>query len=144
MSVEQPASSLAGAEAGGTYTVRQIVFELLRSHCAELGVLAGDRVSCRAESVADVLIETRAGQVVPCGRELARFVQVVPARAVGRPVVVVPALSHGTDAPDVVHGVHGVHGAHGADAVHELRRTDGANGARAARGPDFVVRLDDE
>jgi hypothetical protein len=68
---------LADIEPSETVTVRQILFDGLRSHCAGLGVHEGDRLSIREDPASAVLlVRNPDGRFVPCPEELARFVQV--------------------------------------------------------------------
>ena len=64
--------SLAQGEAA---TVARILFDSLRSHCAERGIREGERVIGAASDPESVLVDTPSG-AVPCERRYARFVQV--------------------------------------------------------------------
>lgn len=70
------ARSLESLGEGEVATVERILFESLRSHCAQRGIREGQRVSGAAgEPGASVLVATTSG-AVPCERRYARFVQV--------------------------------------------------------------------
>ncbi len=68
--------SLAFVNAGDTVTVERIVFDAIRHRCRELGVGEGTRLSCRTTDRDHVVLETAAGQAIPCARDLARFIEI--------------------------------------------------------------------
>ncbi len=78
------AHSLAEVAPDEVVIVRRILFECLESHCAELGVREGDRLSVVGESPYSVvggdtpalLFRTPDGRLVRCPPELARFIEV--------------------------------------------------------------------
>lgn len=72
----RPVRSLAGIGPGETVVVRCILFDSLRSLCAELDLREGDIVSCRTATPAQLLLETANGQGITLHRDLARFIQV--------------------------------------------------------------------
>jgi hypothetical protein len=71
-----PVRSLAAARAGEAVLIRRILFDALRTLCADLGVLEGDVVSCRAGTATHLVLRTSAGRTIPLDREWARFIQV--------------------------------------------------------------------
>ena len=71
----QHTRSLENLAQGEVATVAQILFDSLRSHCAQRGIREGARVSGGTGSAESVLVETTSG-TVPCERRYARFVQV--------------------------------------------------------------------
>ncbi len=78
------AHSLAEVAPKEVVTVRRIFFDCLETHCAELGVREGDRLSVVGENPFTVvggdapalLFRTPDGQLVRCPPGLARFVEV--------------------------------------------------------------------
>ena len=78
------AHSLAEIAPDEVVTVHRILFECLESHCAELGVREGDRLSAVGEhpfsvvggDIRALLFRTPDGQLVRCPPELARFIEV--------------------------------------------------------------------
>ncbi len=80
----EPARSLESLAAGEIATIRRILFDGLRSHCAERGLREGERVSGATGDAEAVVVQTAAG-AIPCERRYARFIQVTSgAEAAGR------------------------------------------------------------
>lgn len=71
-----PVRSLASARAGEVVIIRRILFDTLRSLCADLGVFEGDVVSCRAGTATHLVLRTVTGRTVPLDREWTRFIQI--------------------------------------------------------------------
>jgi hypothetical protein len=69
--------SLAATRSGQTVEVRRILFEGLREHCSDLGIHEGDVVRCRADTPAQLILETPHGRTVALQRDWARFIEVV-------------------------------------------------------------------
>lgn len=82
--MEPATHSLAEIAPDEVVTVSRILFECLESHCAELGVREGARLSVVGERPVSVvggdtpamLFRTPEGQLVRCPPELARFIEV--------------------------------------------------------------------
>lgn len=72
----RPVRSLAAIGPGETVVVRCILFDSLRSLCAELDLREGDIVSCRATTPTQLLLEKPNGQGITLRRDRARFIQV--------------------------------------------------------------------
>ncbi len=76
----KPPRTLESLAQGEVATIRQILFDGLRSHCAERGLREGQRVSAVAADVDSVVVDTASG-AIPCERRYARFIQVTPGSA---------------------------------------------------------------
>lgn len=82
--MKSAAHSLADVAPDEVVTVSRIFFECLESHCAELGVREGDRLSVVRQHPLGVLrgdtpgllFRTPDGRLVRCPPELARFIEV--------------------------------------------------------------------
>lgn len=79
-----PVHSLAAARAGDVVVIRRILFGALRALCADLGLLEGDVVFCRAGTATHLVLRTAKDRTIPLDRDWARFIQVSSQR---RPVV---------------------------------------------------------
>jgi len=84
-------------------TVRRILFECLQTHCGELGVHEGDRLSVVGGDTRALLLRRTDGRLIRCPPEFARFVEVTPSPRARPPG---PATSQrgGTQASNRSHG----------------------------------------
>lgn len=71
------ARSLLSVPPGRPVTVREILFEGLRSYCAERGLHDGGQVTLLETAPREVLIRNPSGTMVRCPAAFARFVDVV-------------------------------------------------------------------
>ena len=68
--------SLAETTSDEVVTVRRILFECIKAHCAELGVHEGDLVRVGDDGAPTFTLRRHDGRIVRCPPELARFVEV--------------------------------------------------------------------
>lgn len=68
--------SLVEIPADEVVTIRRIFFECLQERCGELGVNEGDLLSVAGGTGGSLVLRTADGRLVPCPREVARFVEV--------------------------------------------------------------------
>lgn len=74
--IQAPLTSLAGARTGDSLLIHRILFDGLRTLCAELDLHEGDTVRCQAEGPGQLLLLTPHGRVIELERGWARFVEV--------------------------------------------------------------------
>jgi FeoA domain len=70
------ATSLVTIAPGEHVRVRHILFEGLRSYCADVGLHEGDRVTRLEGDPSTVLLRADTGAAVSCPSDFARFVEV--------------------------------------------------------------------
>lgn len=69
-------TSLAGARAGDELRVEDIVLELVRTRCFDVGIAVGDRLRVRGRSGREVVARTADGRTVRLPQPYAFFVRV--------------------------------------------------------------------
>jgi hypothetical protein len=72
--------SLAATSADEVVEIRRILFDALRSLCADLDLHEGDVVHCQAGTASHIWLNTMQGRRVAIERDWARFIQVVQAQ----------------------------------------------------------------
>jgi len=74
--VPDSAHALASAKRGSRYRITQLVFAMVRDHCAELGLRVGDEVDCIDNRSWALHLERSDGRRVILDRDYAWFVEV--------------------------------------------------------------------
>lgn len=74
--MDDATKSLSDVAPGEVVTVSHVLFEGVRTRCAELGLREGDRVRVRMRGHDTLLIQGTDGRLVHCPKGLVRFVEV--------------------------------------------------------------------
>ncbi|MGH7477442.1 MAG: hypothetical protein ACRELD_14340 [Longimicrobiales bacterium] len=72
--------SLDHAPTGQSLRIRSILFDSVRSQCAEVGLREGDVIRIDAATTSHLRVHGPAGDPVELPRDAARFIQAVPER----------------------------------------------------------------